>query len=54
MAALPIRKTTLESTLNKLSAAIRCTSAMSLFMREITSPSFLRAQNRGDSVCKCW
>ena len=53
MAALPIRNTTFESTLNKLSAETRCTSAISLLMRETTSPSFLRAQKRGESVCRC-
>ena len=53
IAAAPIRKTTFESTLNRLSAAIRWTSEMSLLIRETTSPNLLRTQNRGESICKC-
>jgi hypothetical protein len=52
IAALPIRNTTFDSTLSKLSDATRCTSAMSLLMRETTSPNFRCAQNRGDRVCR--
>ena len=51
MAALPIRNTTFESTLSRLSAETRCTSAISLLMRETTSPSFrLRPEARRERL----
>ena len=49
MTELPMRKTTFDKTLSRLSAEIRCTSEISLLMREITSPSFAFAQKRGES-----
>ena len=52
MAALPTRNTTLERTLSRLSAETRCTSAISLLMRETTSPILVRAQKRGESDCR--
>jgi hypothetical protein len=52
MPTLPARKTTFESTLSRLSAETRCTSAMSLLMRDTTSPSLVCAQKRGDNVCR--